>query len=80
MKFSFWFFIANFLFLMKLGSLHPEEPYTTLALMSTIFYFSWFLIIVPAFSGLGNALSDVERQSAGTISPLPSIVKLSESK
>lgn len=40
MKFSFWFFIANFLFLMKLGSLHPEEPYTTLGLMSTIFYFS----------------------------------------
>jgi len=40
MKVSFWIFIANFLFLMKLGSLHPEEPFTTLGLMSTAFYFS----------------------------------------
>jgi ubiquinol-cytochrome c reductase cytochrome b subunit len=40
MKFSFWLFVANFLFLLKLGSLHPEEPFTTLGLISTIIYFA----------------------------------------
>ena len=57
MKFSFWFFVANFFFLMKLGSLHPEEPYTTLGLICTILYFSWFLIIIPVVSQLENGLS-----------------------
>jgi hypothetical protein len=57
MKFSFWFFIANFLFLMKLGSLHPEEPFTTLGLISTIFYFSWFFIIIPVVSQLESGLT-----------------------
>jgi ubiquinol-cytochrome c reductase cytochrome b subunit len=58
-KASFWIFIANFLFLMKLGSLHPEEPFTTLGLMCTGFYFSWFLIIIPVLSLIENGFSHI---------------------
>lgn len=54
MKISFWAFIANFMLLTKLGGLHPEEPYITLGLISSIFYFSWFLLILPLVSSIEN--------------------------
>jgi ubiquinol-cytochrome c reductase cytochrome b subunit len=57
MKISFWAFIANFLLLLKIGGLHPEEPYITLGLISTIFYFSWFLLILPLVSSIEKNLA-----------------------
>jgi ubiquinol-cytochrome c reductase cytochrome b subunit len=56
MKISFWMFVANFLVLMRIGGLHPEEPYITLGLISTIFYFAWFLLIVPLVSLIEDSL------------------------
>jgi ubiquinol-cytochrome c reductase cytochrome b subunit len=50
MKISFWIFIANFFVLMKLGSLHVEEPFITMAQISTAIYFSWFFLAVPIIS------------------------------
>ncbi len=49
-KFFFWIFIANFLTLMILGAKHVEAPYIEMGQLSTFFYFSWFLIIVPFIS------------------------------
>jgi ubiquinol-cytochrome c reductase cytochrome b subunit len=57
MKISFWAFIANFLLLLKIGGLHPEEPYITLGLISTIFYFSWFLLVLPLVSSIEKNLA-----------------------
>jgi len=56
MKISFWFFVANFLCLMRLGGLHAEEPYITVSAFCTAFYFSWFLIILPVVSLIENSL------------------------
>jgi len=50
MKFSFWIFVANFFVLMKIGGLHPEYPFITVGLISTIIYFAWFLLVIPVFS------------------------------
>ena len=50
MKISFWIFVANFLVLMRIGGLHPEEPYITIGFISTIVYFGWFLLAVPLIS------------------------------
>jgi ubiquinol-cytochrome c reductase cytochrome b subunit len=50
MKISFWIFIANFFVLMKLGSLHVEEPFITMGQISTAIYFSWFFLAVPIIS------------------------------
>ena len=56
MKITFWIFVANFLVLMKIGGLHPEEPYITIGFISTVFYFAWFLIILPLVSLIENSL------------------------
>lgn len=40
-------FASNFLFLMWLGAQEVHEPYITLARLSTIYYFAYFLIILP---------------------------------
>ena len=37
MKVSFLIFVANFFILMKLGSLHVEEPFITMGQISTVF-------------------------------------------
>ena len=77
MKVSFWIFVANFLFLMKLGSLHPEEPYTTLGLMATAFYFSWFFIIIPVLSTIESSVSHVHPQIPHGEKAAKSAVKVS---
>jgi len=43
----FWFFIGNFLLLTRLGALHAEEPYVLITQLSTVFYFSYFLLFTP---------------------------------
>ena len=43
----FWLFVVNAIFLGWLGSKPAEGLYTTLALCGTIYYFGFFLIIMP---------------------------------
>ena len=46
-KLIFWCFIINFFFLTWLGSKPVNYPYTILAIYSTLFYFTWYLLINP---------------------------------
>jgi len=55
-KIVFYIFIANFLILMQLGAKHVESPFIEFGQISTVLYFSHFLIIVPAISLLENTL------------------------
>jgi ubiquinol-cytochrome c reductase cytochrome b subunit len=57
-KFSFWIFVFNFFILMKLGACHVESPYIELGQISTILYFSYFIIILPIISIIENTLID----------------------
>lgn len=59
MKFFFWLFVANFLLLGWIGGNHAEEPYITIGQVCTIFYFSYFLILVPAIGIIENTLIDL---------------------
>ncbi len=59
MKIAHWFFIVNFCLLFWIGSQHPESPYLEIGQISTAFYFSWFLIIVPAIGLIENTLLDI---------------------
>ena len=59
MKFAFWFLVVDFLILMWIGSQHPDSPYLEIGQIATAFYFSWFLIIVPAIGLLENTLMDL---------------------
>lgn len=55
-KFSIFIFIFNFILLGNLGQLHVEVPFILLGQLATIYYFSYFLIIVPLVSFIENIL------------------------
>jgi len=55
-KIAFYTFVVNFLILLWLGAKHVESPYIELGQFSTIFYFSYFIIIFPIISLLENIL------------------------
>ena len=59
MKLAFWFFVVDFIILMWIGSQHPNSPYVEIGQISTAFYFSWFLIIVPVIGIVENTLMDL---------------------
>nr|YP_010033054.1 apocytochrome b [Tuber calosporum]QOW39559.1 apocytochrome b [Tuber calosporum] len=56
MKITFWVFVANFLLLMKIGGLHPEEPFVLLGQICTFIYFAWFLLVIPMVSFIQQLL------------------------
>jgi len=58
-KIAFFIFVANFLILMQLGAKHVESPFIEFGQISTVLYFSHFLIIVPVISLLENSLIDL---------------------
>ena len=55
-KIAFWFFVANFLVLMQLGAKHVESPFIEFGQISTLLYFTYFLIILPLISLIENTL------------------------
>ena len=58
-KIAFYIFVANFLILMVLGAKHVESPFIEFGQISTVIYFSHFLIIVPLVSLLENSLVEL---------------------
>ena len=58
-KVAFFIFIGNFFILMQLGAKHVESPFIELGQISTVIYFSYFLIIVPLISLFENSLIDL---------------------
>jgi len=58
-KIMFYVFVANFIILMQLGAKHVEAPFIEFGQISTIFYFSYYLIMVPAISLIENTLIDI---------------------
>jgi len=58
-KIAFYIFVANFLILMQLGAKHVESPFIELGQISTILYFSHFLIIMPLVSYIENSLVEL---------------------
>ena len=59
MRVGLWAFYVNFLILMFIGAQHPEPPFILVGQISTIFYFLWFLFIVPVLGILENTLMDL---------------------
>ncbi len=58
-KIVFYIFVANFLVLMQLGAKHVESPFIEFGQISTILYFSYFLIVVPLITYIENTLIDL---------------------
>jgi ubiquinol-cytochrome c reductase cytochrome b subunit len=58
-KIAFFIFVGNFLILMQLGAKHVESPFIEFGQISTVIYFSYFLIIVPLLSLLENSMIEL---------------------
>lgn len=58
-KIAFFIFVANFLILMQLGAKHVESPFIEFGQISTVLYFSHFIIIVPLVSLIENTLIEL---------------------
>ncbi len=57
--FTFYSFIIVFFMLLILGAKHVEDPYIGLGQVCTIFYFSYFFILVPVVGIIENTLMDL---------------------
>jgi ubiquinol-cytochrome c reductase cytochrome b subunit len=55
-KVLYWLLIADFLILTWIGACAPEEPWIIIGQISSVLYFSYFLIITPLVGLLENAL------------------------
>ena len=55
-KLFYWLFMANFVFLTWIGSKPVEEPFIILGQLSSIFYFSYFLLLLPVLGHIENKL------------------------
>jgi ubiquinol-cytochrome c reductase cytochrome b subunit len=77
-KIAFYIFICNFLILMQLGAKHVESPFIELGQISTIIYFSYFLVIVPFISLLENSLIELPSNNIKENNKLNSIFSGSE--
>lgn len=55
-KVSFYLFVFNFILLGNLGQLHVEVPFILLGQLATVYYFSYFIILVPVVTYLENIL------------------------
>ncbi len=62
-KIVFYIFVANFLVLMQLGAKHVESPFIEFGQISTVLYFSYFLIVVPLITYIENTLIDLNIDS-----------------
>jgi ubiquinol-cytochrome c reductase cytochrome b subunit len=62
-KIAFYIFVANFLILMQLGAKHVESPFIEFGQISTVLYFSYFIIIVPFVTLIENTLIELNSNS-----------------
>jgi ubiquinol-cytochrome c reductase cytochrome b subunit len=65
-KIAFFIFIGNFLILMVLGAKHVESPFIEFGQISTLMYFTYFLVIIPLTAYIENTLIDLPYKSVGT--------------
>lgn len=62
-KAAFYIFVANFIILMWLGGKHVEYPFIEFGQISTIIYFSYFLIMVPVACLIENLFTEKRKLS-----------------
>ena len=66
-KIAFFIFVVNFLILMQLGAKHVESPFIEFGQVSTVIFFSHFLVIVPILSLFENSLLELSSYNYNTL-------------
>jgi ubiquinol-cytochrome c reductase cytochrome b subunit len=52
----FWLLVADYILLGYLGQQVPESPFIEIGQIASIYYFSYFLLIIPALGRLEKSL------------------------
>jgi ubiquinol-cytochrome c reductase cytochrome b subunit len=52
----YWLLIADFILLSYIGQAAPESPFIEIGQIASIYYFAFFLIIIPSLGVLEKAL------------------------
>ena len=55
-RYFFWVFLLNFIILGWIGGCAPESPYLEIGQIATLFYFGYFVAIIPALGFLEKLL------------------------
>jgi ubiquinol-cytochrome c reductase cytochrome b subunit len=60
--FKWWFalLVADFFALMWLGAMPAEEPYATLSLIASAYWFGYFLVIMPLLGVIEKPMAQPE--------------------
>jgi ubiquinol-cytochrome c reductase cytochrome b subunit len=64
MKIILWIFVVNFMILGILGAKHVESPFIEFGQISTVLYFSYFLIAIAIISLFENTLFEIRKQTS----------------
>ena len=59
-KFFYWGFVINFFILTWIGQCTPEYPLELIGQISTLYYFLYFVFIVPVVGLIENTLNEVK--------------------
>lgn len=54
---------VSFIILLQLGSLHVEAPFVTLGQITSVYYFAWFLVLLPTAALIDNTFGDLSHKS-----------------
>jgi len=57
-KVMFFLFVSNLLLLMVLGAKHVESPYIEIGQLATLFYFAYFIVIIPVTTIFENSINE----------------------
>jgi len=55
-QFFFWLLLADFLLLGYLGQQIPESPFIEIGQIAAVYYFAYFLVIIPSLGRLEKNL------------------------
>jgi ubiquinol-cytochrome c reductase cytochrome b subunit len=52
----FWFLVADFILLSYIGQAPPESPFIEIGQIATVYYFGFFLVLIPVLGRIEKAL------------------------
>lgn len=50
---------VSFIILLQLGALHVEAPFVTLGQITSVYYFGWFIVLLPLSALIDNTFGDI---------------------
>jgi ubiquinol-cytochrome c reductase cytochrome b subunit len=57
---AFWFLVVDLILLGYLGSQHAEAPFIVIGACASVFYFAWYVVLVPVVGIVENTLADLD--------------------